>query len=120
MGKPTVEETIHEQDKAKRIEEESEILDMAKSLTNGEAGDQKLLGEVILWQVKESISHSTLLRLLITGQQQFQLKSSCVHAHKPKTWVVRVFGVSYSAPVSIAVMVVGFCVVMVCRKNGWM
>ena len=120
MGKPTAEETIHEQDKAKRLLDEKVILEKAYSLTNGEAENPKTLGEVILWQVKQSIDHGTLLRIVIDGQSKYRLETDCIEARKPKTWKVRLFGITYNSPVSVTIIVIGFMAVMYCKKNGWM
>ena len=115
----TAEDTIHEQDKKKRLQDEAEILEMATRLTNGDAENPKMMGEVLLWQVKESISHSTLLRILISNMGLYQLKTECELCQKPKTWMVRIFGVTYAAPVTTAIVCISFFVFLFCKKQGW-
>jgi hypothetical protein len=118
MGTPSAEDTIHEQDKAKRLEEEAEILQKAHALTNGSAGNQKLIGEVLQWQVKNSIEHNTLLRIVIATQASFQLRADCEELHNTKTWPVRVFGTSYSVPITTAVCIIGLFSYLWLHKNN--
>lgn len=120
MNTKDASDTIHEQDKAKRLQEEASILEKAHDLTNGSAGNQKMLGEVILWQVKESISHSTLLRVLIESQNKYQLKEVCELSHKPKKLSVRIFGVTYAAPVNVAIVVIAFFAYQYSKAQGWL
>ena len=117
--KQTPAELIQEHDKEKRIEDETIILAKVGSLTNGNAGDATITGEVLQWQVKETIAQGVLLRSLVSAIGTFQLKSACVLAHKPKNWAVRIFGFSFAAPITLAVGILGFLVFSVCRKNGW-
>lgn len=114
------EATISKQDKAKRLVEEAAILTEAEQYSAGDSEDRKSLGKIVLWQVRQSIDHGTLLRLVISGQAKYQLKTDCEAAHKSKTWPVRFFGVTHSVPISVAVGVIGFAAIMYCRKNGWM
>lgn len=113
-------EIISEHDKVKRIEDETIVLEKAHALTNGHAGDPKLTGEVLQWQVKETIAQSVLLRALVTAIETFQPKEQCALNHKPKSWPVKLFGFSFSAPVTSGVLIIGWLVFMACRKQGWM
>lgn len=112
------EKTISENDKAKRLSEEAEILAKASALTNGSAGNPKLIGEVMHWQVTETIAQGKLLRIIVETQSRFQLKEDCIGLHKPKTWAVKIFGTSYQVPTTTFIIVVGFLFWSWLRSGG--
>ena len=56
---------LKEQDKQNRIREEKELLDKAHRLTNGEAGNEKLQGEVQYGVCLKLIGMETLIRTLV-------------------------------------------------------
>ena len=120
----TPEQVVKEHDKAKRIEEEEEILTDAESLTNGHAGDPQITGKVLHWQVKETVTQGVLLRTLVDTladfEQIYQRKTQCILAHQPKRWQVKLFGVSFSVPMSVMIATCGWLFFMACRKQGWM
>lgn len=94
---------MEDHDKEERIRKENEILDMAKSLTNGHAGDKELEGKVRLWQVKETIENGRLLRVIVASLQSFQLRSDCILAHSGKMGTIVLFGQTYKVPMSILI-----------------
>ena len=112
-------DTIQNQDKEKRSQEEAEILKKAEELSNGNTGDPALLGKIIVWQVKESISHSTLLRELIDSLRLYQLKEVCMLQHKPKKWSFKLFGATYAAPANVAIVAASVFVYLYMKKEGW-
>ena len=117
-------EILNKQDKAKRIHDEKEILEISESLTNGHAGDAVLEGKVRQWQVKETIAQGVLLRSLVETLADFekiyQRKTQCILAHQGKRWQVKVFGMTYAVPISTALIVLGGLTYLACRQQGWM
>ena len=113
-------DTIHKQDKEKQIQEETKILADANGIADGTSKDEKALGRIVLWQVKESIEHNTLLRHLIEYLENYQLKIICDQRHKPKCWPLKLWGITYQSPVSVTIIVLAFFVFMFCRKEGWL
>lgn len=113
----SAEETIHEQDKEKRLAAEKKIKDLAKTqLTNP---DPKIAAEIACWQIEETINHGTLLRQVSGFLKRVRLRAECEEIHKTKTWMVKVFGVGYQAPISVAVLCLTFLVTMILKKNGF-
>ena len=115
-----VEDVLAAMDDKSRIEEMNHILDMAGQMTNGSADDAKMRGTVQLWQVKMAIRQDTILRMLVEKMSLVQYKTDCEMNRQKKTWVVRLFGVTYAVPVSVAILVLGFLMFLAGKKQGWM
>ena len=116
----TPSEIIEKHDKEQRLKAEEEIKSKAHALTNGDAGNPKLTGEVLEWVVTEMIELGVLIRVSVGQIALCQLKEDCVVAHKQKKWAVKVFGVSYALPVSTAIVVIGVLTYMAFHKQGLM
>ena len=116
----TPKEIIDAHDLEARIKAEADILQKAHLLTNGGAGNEKLLGEVMEWVVKELIELGLLVRVSVKQQDLMQLKTECVMNHRQKNWVVKAFGVSYALPASVAVVVIAALIYLACHAQGLM
>ena len=117
---PTPQEIVAKHDTQKRIEDETIILKKAHDLTNGEAGNQKLTGEVMEWMVHEIIDHGRLLRALAESQNNMRTIPDCQSLHKGKMLAAKIFGFSFALPMSASVVTIGWLVFMFCRQQGWM
>ena len=73
----TPDEIVREHDKEKRIKAEEEIRGVAKSLTNGNAGDPQKTGIVLLWLVENSIDNNELLRTMVDDSEKYQTLDGC-------------------------------------------
>ena len=116
---PTPEEVLNKYDKEKRMEDEKHVLSWTTALTNSGSGDPILIGKVVNWQVRETISQGELLRALVAYRQEYQLKTACLLAHGNKKWAIKLFGQTFALPVSIAVAVLGCVAIMFLKKHGW-
>jgi hypothetical protein len=94
-------------DDAVRKQGEEAILAKAHDLTNGNAGNPKLTGDVLYWLTGEQIEQGRLLRLLVQGQKHFRLHSECVLAHAGKSGKIALFGTTFKVPLAVAIG--GFC-----------
>lgn len=120
MGKQNPNEMIMDQDRTKRLQAEADIIRKAKELANGSHDDVKLRGEVTVWQIETLIDHSTLMRNIVDSLTLYQLKTDCEAAHRAKSWPLKLFGITFSAPINIVIMVIAFFVYQYCRKEGWL
>lgn len=99
-----VEEIVAEHDDRKRKEEEDAILQKAKSLTNGKAGDAKLTGELLLCIAEEQIEQGRLLRIVVQSLTKFQKKDLCVLQHAGRMGKIALFGQTYKMPMCLAMV----------------
>ena len=100
-SKPTVDDVIEVvslSDRARRIEDEEEILAKATRLTNGDAGDQTLQGEVLLGIAQISIDGRKISRAILAALPSLQPKSACLFNHKGVLGKMSIFGVTFKAP----------------------
>lgn len=98
-------------DESVRLEEEDAVLLKAKSLTNGNQGCAKTMGDVIYWQTKEIIAQGKLLRQIALEFPRLQRKDDCalLHGHKVLT-PITLFGVTYKVPLTVAIVVTGILI----------
>ncbi len=117
-------DTISEQDRAARLLEEAQILSIANDLASGDRRnptpeDYKHEGMVRKWMVEKTIDQGMVLREIAESLPGYQTVADCEGLHQAKTWPVKVFGTAYSAPVTLAVGIIGIILGLFCRKQGW-
>ena len=117
---PTPQEIIDRHDKDTRLKSEADILQKARRLINGDAGDAALTGEVLEWMAKELIELGALVRSSVAQINLCQLRADCLMNHRQKSWVVKAFGVSYALPASVAILVIAALVYLACHAQGLM
>jgi len=115
----TPEDILKERDKDDRIKREESVLADAQRLTNGEAADPQTNGRVLQWVVERLIEMETLLRASIEHTSKCQLIENCIATHAQKKWVVRVFGMAYAMPVTVAIIIIGVLTYLAMLKQGW-
>lgn len=101
----SAEELLNDTEKQKRLEEEAHILAVAKSLTNGHAGDDVLMGKAIEWLIKATIRQEAVIRAMVKQRSR---------------WIVRIFGESFAVPITVGVCALGWLIFLFSRKHGWM
>jgi hypothetical protein len=114
----TPEEILNERDKEERLRKEERILADAHALTNGQSDDAEKTGRVLEWVVERMIEMETLLRASIEHSSRCQLIENCLATHAQKRWVVRVFGMTYALPVTVAILVLGILAGLALKKAG--
>jgi hypothetical protein len=97
-------ELMEEHDERVRIAAEKDILQTAKSLTNGHAGDPVLTGQVLLWLTGEMVEQGRLLRTVVSDFKSFRKHEDCVMAHAGKMGKVALFGQTYKMPMTAAII----------------
>lgn len=74
-------ESIQHSDAEKRVQAENELLDAARSLTNGSANDPKVIGRVLLGLCEKMIEVSTISRSMLAVIPRLQTKAECARVH---------------------------------------
>ena len=87
-----------------RKKSDAAILAKAHDLTNGNAENPKITGEVLYWLTEEQIEQGRLLRLLVQGQKQYRLQSECILAHSGAMGKFSLFCLPLKVPVSVFIV----------------
>ena len=95
---------MNEHDERVRKQAEEDIIKIAKSLTNGHAGDQKMTGEVLLWLTQEMVEQGRLLRVTVANLAGFKRAEECAMAHAGKAGKICLFGQTYKMPMTAAII----------------
>ena len=91
---------IKDRDADRRIQAEENLRAKAKSLTNGNSGCTKTLGEVLCGLAEMSCDQSAMLRQIIDVVPSFQTKAACKKISKGR-------GINWATAVAI-ITVLGF------------
>jgi len=110
-------DAVHEKDVQDRVKKEQRLLDAAESLTNGHAGDLKVMGEVLYGLAEVSTTHAEISRKILNVLPLLQSKVECELVHG-KAKMKKTIG--FNLPTCSTILVIFFTILQTTAKiNNW-